>query len=147
MPLRCLVSFRVGAEVVSGYLAYERLPNMCFHCGRLGHLIRQCPDLEPDTDYKKTVVYGLWIKAPTEKHGVGSLVDMGAVDTNGDLQSKDLNPKVSKLPKVYNRVEVQALWIRAEDAIQKETPPLSSDSLFFFPHQETISFPLGIGGF
>ncbi|GAA0183225.1 hypothetical protein LIER_30681 [Lithospermum erythrorhizon] len=75
MQLRRLVSFRVETEVVSCYLAYQRLPNMCFHCGRLGHLIRQCPDLEPDTDYKEAVV-----------------------ETIRDPQSKHFNPTVSGLP-------------------------------------------------
>ncbi|GAA0159791.1 hypothetical protein LIER_16494 [Lithospermum erythrorhizon] len=70
MPIRRLVSFKVGSEVVAGYLAYERHPNMCFRCGRLEHLIRQCSELEPGSNIKYSVVYGLWIKAPMEKSWV-----------------------------------------------------------------------------
>ncbi|GAA0183957.1 hypothetical protein LIER_31281 [Lithospermum erythrorhizon] len=61
-PIKRLVSFKVGSSMVSGYLAYERLANMCFHCGKLGHLIKKCPELDPREDYTTKVVYGLWIR-------------------------------------------------------------------------------------
>ncbi|GAA0181817.1 hypothetical protein LIER_30287 [Lithospermum erythrorhizon] len=62
-----MIQFQTGDEVATRYLAYERLPNMCFKCGLLGHLIRQCPELEEGSDPKKACVYNLWIKAPLEK--------------------------------------------------------------------------------
>ncbi|GAA0183490.1 hypothetical protein LIER_30891 [Lithospermum erythrorhizon] len=52
-PLRRLVNFQVEDEMGCGYLAYERLPTLCFKCGPLGHLIRQCPDLGVGADPRK----------------------------------------------------------------------------------------------
>ncbi|GAA0153628.1 hypothetical protein LIER_11822 [Lithospermum erythrorhizon] len=42
-PLRSLVNFSVEGGLGVGYLAYERLPYLCFHCGLMGHLIKQFP--------------------------------------------------------------------------------------------------------
>ncbi|GAA0160772.1 hypothetical protein LIER_17250 [Lithospermum erythrorhizon] len=66
-PLRRMIQFQLEEDVITGYLAYERLPHLCFKCGRLGHLIRQCPELGEGADPKKECVYDLWIKAPMEK--------------------------------------------------------------------------------
>ncbi|GAA0162946.1 hypothetical protein LIER_18930 [Lithospermum erythrorhizon] len=66
-PLRRMIQFQLEDEKVIGYLAYERLPNLCFKCGLLGHLIRHCPLLESTSDPKKECVYDLWIKALVEK--------------------------------------------------------------------------------
>ncbi|GAA0155011.1 hypothetical protein LIER_12838 [Lithospermum erythrorhizon] len=69
-PIRWLVNFQVGKMQGAGYLAYERLPYLCFHCSLMGHLIRQCPNLPEGNSPHKHLVYGLWIKAPTEKSRV-----------------------------------------------------------------------------
>ncbi|GAA0169729.1 hypothetical protein LIER_24146 [Lithospermum erythrorhizon] len=62
-----MISFKIGNELGAGYLAYEWLPLCYFHCGLLGHLIKQCPSIPTDVDPRRSVVYGLWIKAPVEK--------------------------------------------------------------------------------
>ncbi|GAA0161394.1 hypothetical protein LIER_17722 [Lithospermum erythrorhizon] len=45
-----MLQFLVGDVLISGYLAYEGLPNLCFRA-----------------DPRKNLAYYLWIKAPTEK--------------------------------------------------------------------------------
>ncbi|GAA0183762.1 hypothetical protein LIER_42461 [Lithospermum erythrorhizon] len=79
-PIRRVVNFKVGDALGAGYLAYERLPYLCFHCGLLGHLIRQCPNLPEGATPQNHVVYGLWIKAPAEK----SRVEFRLVDGAGN---------------------------------------------------------------
>ncbi|GAA0176392.1 hypothetical protein LIER_29395 [Lithospermum erythrorhizon] len=69
-PIRRFVNFQVGTTHGAGYLTYGRLPYLCFHCGLMGHLIRQCPKLPEGASPQKHVVYGLWIKAPAEKSKV-----------------------------------------------------------------------------
>ncbi|GAA0164527.1 hypothetical protein LIER_39808 [Lithospermum erythrorhizon] len=49
-PIRRMVKFLVGRSVAAGYLAYERLPHICFRCGLFGHFVRQCPDLPKVAD-------------------------------------------------------------------------------------------------
>ncbi|GAA0154187.1 hypothetical protein LIER_12243 [Lithospermum erythrorhizon] len=39
-PLRILIQFQIDDKTAIGYLAYERFPNPCFKCGRMGNLIR-----------------------------------------------------------------------------------------------------------
>ncbi|KAL5778004.1 hypothetical protein ACOSP7_010930 [Xanthoceras sorbifolium] len=43
-PLKRGLRFAFGAEgeVCSALLCYERLPNFCFYCGCMGHLLREC---------------------------------------------------------------------------------------------------------
>ncbi|GAA0187211.1 hypothetical protein LIER_34499 [Lithospermum erythrorhizon] len=67
LDLRRLVQFQVGDKVAIGYLAYERLPNLCFKCELLGHLIRQCLELGEGVDPRNQCVYDLWIKVLMEK--------------------------------------------------------------------------------
>ncbi|GAA0172576.1 hypothetical protein LIER_26376 [Lithospermum erythrorhizon] len=75
-PIRRMLQFLVGDVLISGYLAYQRLPNLCFRCGLLGHCVKQCPTLLEGADPRKNLAYDLWIKAPTEKkQGEPSAID------------------------------------------------------------------------
>ncbi|GAA0185659.1 hypothetical protein LIER_32947 [Lithospermum erythrorhizon] len=66
-PIRRMIQFVVGDIPISGYMAYERLPNLCFRCGLLGHWVKQCPTLLEGADPRKGLAYDLWIKANPEK--------------------------------------------------------------------------------
>lgn len=51
-PLRR--GFMLRAEEIEGdcwvTIRYERLPDFCFNCGRLDHLVKECIEKEDDTD-------------------------------------------------------------------------------------------------
>ncbi|XP_073067166.1 uncharacterized protein [Primulina eburnea] len=42
-------------------LIYEKLPNFCFGCGKLGHIMRDCEDGSKD---KNALPFGNWMRAP-----------------------------------------------------------------------------------
>ncbi|KAK2998563.1 hypothetical protein RJ639_023543 [Escallonia herrerae] len=44
-------------------LQYERLPDFCFACGRLGHTNRSCPRKPPDPPKNMASPYGPWLRA------------------------------------------------------------------------------------
>ncbi|KAH6796743.1 hypothetical protein C2S52_021297 [Perilla frutescens var. hirtella] len=41
-------------------LRYEKLPDFCYACGRVGHVLRYCVDIPKD---KRQIVYGMWLRA------------------------------------------------------------------------------------
>ncbi|TXG57107.1 hypothetical protein EZV62_018420 [Acer yangbiense] len=46
-------------------LRYERLPNICFKCGRIGHTTNECQseELNPVVDGVEKLLFGAWMKA------------------------------------------------------------------------------------
>ncbi|TXG69525.1 hypothetical protein EZV62_004460 [Acer yangbiense] len=100
-PLKQWLRFKPGAtdEIIMVGLKYERLPDFCFACGRIGHGIKECLDKvarQEALDGSPTK-YGSWLKALIPKKGksrlssqvIGSSSErtrsLGASrDTNGD---------------------------------------------------------------
>ncbi|KAL5548110.1 hypothetical protein UlMin_003341 [Ulmus minor] len=65
-PLKRILKVCLGTdkEQVTILLRYEHLPELCFHCGIIGHPLKECPgrgSLQGDIPKLK---YGAWIKAP-----------------------------------------------------------------------------------
>ncbi|XP_057432695.1 uncharacterized protein LOC130725488 [Lotus japonicus] len=53
------------------FFKYERLPDICFACGGLGHSIKSCPDKEDDEDDEEgpqNLPYGAWLRASPKKN-------------------------------------------------------------------------------
>lgn len=58
---RCItVDVSEGLEVVMVLCVYERLPEFCYACGRIGHQVKECDDTEAD---KLNLDYGALMRA------------------------------------------------------------------------------------
>ncbi|KAI8029145.1 hypothetical protein LOK49_LG01G01075 [Camellia lanceoleosa] len=67
-PLRRNLKMAVSRrESVWVTLTYEKLPNFCFHCGLLGHTVRDCENkiLGNDEVDGTPLQYGAWLRAET----------------------------------------------------------------------------------
>ncbi|KAI7982559.1 Uncharacterized protein LOK49_LG15G00812 [Camellia lanceoleosa] len=65
-PLRRGLKLSLGGrESVWVTLQYERLPNFCFHCGLLGHCVRDCGNrlLDGAPRVEVRMQYGPWLRA------------------------------------------------------------------------------------
>ena len=79
-PLRRGARIRLGSngEVVWVEARYERLPEFCYKCGRIGHGVKEC--LEEGTDTQRlnnSYEYGPWLRVGGIKKSVGRAVDVG----------------------------------------------------------------------
>ncbi|KAL5839910.1 hypothetical protein ACOSQ4_012518 [Xanthoceras sorbifolium] len=57
--------FGDNREECSVLLRYERLPNFCYFCGKMGHLLRECRDNEKEVVEGAALKYGVWLRAPS----------------------------------------------------------------------------------
>ncbi|KAL5839078.1 hypothetical protein ACOSQ4_011686 [Xanthoceras sorbifolium] len=64
-PLKRGLRFEVGdGEMCSALLCYERLPNFCFFCGCMGHLLRECQSNNKGLLDHSSLKFGAWMRAP-----------------------------------------------------------------------------------
>ncbi|KAK6132622.1 hypothetical protein DH2020_033629 [Rehmannia glutinosa] len=65
-PLRRVFQIDFMNHKVTVLLKYERLPDFCFFCGRIGHLVRDCNLHVLNSPHQKShFEYGNWLRAPT----------------------------------------------------------------------------------
>lgn len=57
-----------GGHVITLLVKYERLPNICYYCGRVGHVERDCERKEED---EGTYGFGEWMRASPWKASRG----------------------------------------------------------------------------
>ncbi|GAA0162640.1 hypothetical protein LIER_18684 [Lithospermum erythrorhizon] len=126
-PLRRLVTFQVREEIMARYLAYERQPNLYFHYDKLGHLICQCSLIAPGTDMRTVVVYGLSIKAPSERSWVEFRLEDGdnsgqdVEDCGGEGVARLDYQVVGEMPRDVLPREEGAILVEFGGSKEKET--------------------------
>lgn len=82
------ISTEGEAEDIIVLLVYERLPDFCYACGRIGHTVRDCVD---DTVNKDKLEYGTWLRATNYVGGGKGRHTYGSksASTNTKNQSKE----------------------------------------------------------
>ncbi|KAJ4839290.1 hypothetical protein Tsubulata_035583 [Turnera subulata] len=63
-PLRKMLSIRKSQGPSTGVsYRYEGIPNFCYLCGKLGHLIKECDRRNEESNEEEVLNYGEWMRA------------------------------------------------------------------------------------
>ncbi|KAL5575991.1 hypothetical protein UlMin_017690 [Ulmus minor] len=107
-PLKRILKVRMGAnnELVTILLRYEHLPELCFHCGILGHPLKECPEKGVLQGDNLKMKYGAWIKAPPTSFGENLTQSKRRHPSSGPSLQAPLNgiphPQPALPPKSHN---------------------------------------------
>ncbi|KAL5767836.1 hypothetical protein ACOSQ2_014619 [Xanthoceras sorbifolium] len=104
-PIKRSLRVDMRGKVFSVMTYYERLPNFCYFCGRMGHLIRDCFDNDVGLMDESKLHFGSWLSSWSWKNKGGKFSKEEG--ENGDL-SDGSNQTVSKknLEKMGVRTEI-----------------------------------------
>ncbi|KAL5824635.1 hypothetical protein ACOSQ3_020698 [Xanthoceras sorbifolium] len=71
-------------------VCYERLPNFCYFCGRIGHIICECCDNVKGAVEGPDIKFGAWLRAPKvdreNNEGSKEVGDVGSFDSDRGIE-------------------------------------------------------------
>ncbi|KAL5767746.1 hypothetical protein ACOSQ2_014529 [Xanthoceras sorbifolium] len=82
--IRARVLVNVSKPLIRGLrvvVCYERLPNFCYFCGRIGHLIRECCNNVKGAVEGPDIKFGAWLRAPVVERARRHNWKVGAVES------------------------------------------------------------------
>ncbi|OMO52105.1 reverse transcriptase [Corchorus capsularis] len=105
---------------------YERIPYFCYHCGRLGHVAKDCIYRN---DGRKKGSYGQWMKATQLKY---KTVTKGGPSSNQSSWKNNEGGREAARPSYADKERVQDV------APTKELTPAISDTTFNVKHASAV---------
>jgi len=72
-----------NGQVASLPVKYERLPNICYYCGRVGHVEKDCEAKDEDGEGGSTYGFGEWMRASPWKTGKDGVRRAGETSVTG----------------------------------------------------------------
>ncbi|KAL5779134.1 hypothetical protein ACOSQ2_009871 [Xanthoceras sorbifolium] len=90
------ISLGDSEDMCSVIVCYERLPNFCHFYGKIGHLVRDCPESGSHLLNKASMRYGQWMRAPVpERNNFKWGIYFGSKEQSSDT-TKESNPTTGK---------------------------------------------------
>ncbi|XP_073309825.1 uncharacterized protein [Primulina huaijiensis] len=141
-PLKqCLwVKSHMGSDDICIIIVYEKLPNFCFNCGKLGHVQRDCDIQEENAP---TLKFGNWLKASSVSGD--KKVNTSKANTNyssgsptGDSQEEGSEDIIIRSGSVVKHVGTDSSRDKSvtDYNLVSETIVLQSDNLLHELHPE-----------
>ncbi|KAL5770312.1 hypothetical protein ACOSP7_014466 [Xanthoceras sorbifolium] len=89
------VALEEDEKICSVVVRYESLPNFCYYCGKIGYLLRECPDNVNMLSDESRLRFGLWTKALGIDRGRGKIGSFlkPVPEKEGNLSGNVAKPK------------------------------------------------------
>ncbi|KAJ4824571.1 hypothetical protein Tsubulata_047334 [Turnera subulata] len=66
-PAKSLAILKGGGNTLEVMFRYEDIPDFCYICGKLGHILNECDQTSEESDDEKRITYGEWLRASPHK--------------------------------------------------------------------------------
>lgn len=126
-PLKRGTVIKYQGKSLRVFFKYERLPNFCYICGRVGHQIKDCDEREghEDVDFddieEKDLPFGLWMRASPLPRITGEIkTEQSSSSCTRSLFSDSSNSRGTPIRSGEREVEVEQLQVQGKEMERAE---------------------------
>lgn len=126
-PLKRGTVIKYQGKSLRVFFKYERLPNFCYICGRVGHQIKDCDEGEghEDVDFddieEKDLPFGLWMRASPLPRITGEIkTEQSSSSCTRSLFSDSSNSRGTPIRSGEREVEVEQLQVQGKEMERAE---------------------------